>query len=101
MTVVRYLQLLVVAVFFAALVVAQRTQVIQMARRVGSLNAERDALSEENRRLFCKISRLSDQAAVADRVERMGIELVDPVAMTKASASENSRPSRSRPSGRR
>ena len=101
MTPTRYLQLLAVAVCFGALIVAQRTQVIQVGRAVAYANEEKNALGEEKRDLLGSLSRLSDQAAIAERIEKMGLDLQDPVALAKASATAESDSTRNRPSRRR
>jgi len=83
----RYILLLLLASFFALVGVAQRAHGIYLGYRVSRLEEEKDLLARKNRDLVCEISALSDPARIAGQVERLKIPLMDPVELSKATAS--------------
>ena len=82
--------LLTAATLFAVLGVAQRARVIHLGYRVERLEGERALLAENNRRLLCEISALSHPARIAGEIRRVDVSLLDPVALTRASAGARS-----------
>jgi cell division protein FtsL len=88
MTPSRYILLLLIGSVFALLGVAQRAHNVHLGLQVEGLKVVRDRQDECNRQLLCEISALSDPVRIADQVERLHIALLDPVALTKAAASE-------------
>jgi hypothetical protein len=67
--------------------VAQRAHGIHLGYRVSRLQEERDLFVQKNRELECEISALSDPGRIAGQVERLKIPIMDPVELSKATAS--------------
>lgn len=84
MTPARYILLLLLISFFALIGVAQRARVVQLQRRVASLERETRELAEANRQLMCDISSLSCPTRIQEEVKRMNIALTDPMELSKA-----------------
>ncbi len=100
MSATRYVLMLALATLFGILLVAQQTAIFHLGYSVRRLETEVALRSEQNRRLLCDISVLSEPARIADQVERLNIALVDPVKLTmeSMSAKQASPPTRVQPS---
>ena len=84
--ILRYLIVLLTVTVFAVLGVAQQTRVVHLGYRVECLDEEGALLAENSRRLICEISALSHPARIAGELGRLHIGLLDPIALSKASA---------------
>ena len=84
----RYFILLLLVTTFAVAAVAQQARAIHLGYRIECLNEEREDLAERKRKLRCDISALSRPARIAEEIGRLDVELLDPVALTQAFASE-------------
>jgi len=76
--------------------VHQRVLATRHGYRVRHLEEERRLLLDENRKLNCEISALMRPDRIAGEVRRLGLDLVDPVALTSPDASRRS-PNRASP----
>lgn len=90
MTPARYLLLLLLVTVFSVIAVAQQTSVVHLGLCIERLDGQTSRLAEKSRLLLCNISALSHPARIADEIERLNIGLLDPVALTQASADEDS-----------
>jgi len=86
MPVVRFVFLLAVVTVFAVLCVAQQAHVIHLGLSVERLEDETTLLAGSNRELLCEISALGHPARVAREVRRLDSGMLDPVALSQASA---------------
>jgi len=84
----RYIMLLILATAFAVAAVAQQARVVHLGYRVRLLDEERAKLVERDRLCLCDISALAHPARIAEAAGRLDIGLLDPVALTQASAGE-------------
>ena len=91
MTAGRYVILLAVATLFAVLAVAQRTEALHLGYRLVGLESQRRVLADQNRQLLCEINTLAEPGRIADQLERSGVPLMDPVALTQPPAEDRGR----------
>lgn len=85
MTPSRGILLIVTVAFFAVMGVAQRARGVHLGRQVEMMKAERSSLEENNRQLLGEINALALPPRIAERAERLPVELVDPVELSRAS----------------
>ena len=78
--------------------VQQRVQATRHGYMVQHLEEERRLLLNENRRLNCEIAALTRPDRIAAEVRRLGLDLVDPVALSRPDA-ETRTQSRATPAG--
>lgn len=88
MTPARYIVLLILATAFAVAAVAQQARVVHLGYRVRLLDEQRTKLVERNRLCLCDISALAHPARIAEAAGRLDTGLLNPVALTQASAGE-------------